>query len=67
MKLYIIQTLALIRLVALIAIIGICVVFAAAVTDHRLHPYIKYLTIAFILALLVAIFTPSTVVLQEVL
>ena len=67
MNLYIIQTLALIRLVALIATVGICVVFVAAVTDRRLHPYMKYLVIAFILALLVVIFTPSTAVLQEVL
>lgn len=31
------------------------------------RPYVKYLIIAFVLALLVVIFTPSTAVLQEIL
>ena len=67
MKLYIVRVLAIICFVAVVIVTCIGKVFAAAVTDRRLHPYVKYLTIAFILALLVAIFTPSMAVLQEVL
>lgn len=64
MKLYIVRKLAIICFVLVVIATDIGNVFASANADR---PYMKYLVIAFILALLVVIFTTSTAVLREVL
>lgn len=59
MKLYIVRTLAIICFVAVVIVTCIGNVFADANADR---PYMKYLVIAFILALLAGIFMFGTAV-----
>lgn len=64
MKLYIVRVLAIICFVAVVVVTCIGDVFASANADS---PYMKYLVIAFIIAVLTVIFIVSHRVLQEVL